>query len=326
MFPRPEPAVVEIPGKNDVVFTAPHGYAEFTMASPFVDSDAAVQQELEARVAEWHDEGSREALDAAARASGRVGIRPLLPRGLMDLNRGWKGRVEAKETLFGKGALDGWAREHLAPGAEPALEAWYRAALGEVRRVSEGARGLVELHSYGDLGSTYDKQAGGRPVRRSQAAVIPATPWASAYPVGLARFVPGDLRGADWALERRAGDALADIGIRVGPHPYPAQGPWTLSIRFLAAKWFRWLGDTGRVGKDAADALIERAWTDEQADDPAGTESLLKDMGAWTHDPGDLGMRFREETGVFTLVAELRIDLVHKAEDFGRAVAHAVTR
>ena len=326
MFPSPDPALVEVSGRNDVVFTAPHGHADFAMAAPFVDPDPAAQAELEARVAEWHDEGSREALHAAATATGRVGLRPVLPRGLMDLNRGWKGRVEAKETLFGKGALDAWAKGHLVAGAESALETWYRAALLEVRRASEGARGLVELHSYGDLGSTYDKQAGGRPVRRSEAAIIPATPWASAYPVGLARFLPGDLRGSDWALDRRVGDALGDAGLRVGPHPYPAQGPWTLSIRFLAARWFRWLGDTGRVGKDTADALIDRAWTDEQSEDAPGSADLAREMGAWSHAPGDLGARFREETGVFTLVAELRVDLVHKAEDFGRAVASAVTR
>jgi len=51
------------------------------------------------------------------------------------------------------------------------------------------------FQGYGDLGSTYDLQNGGRPLRRSEAAVVVSTPWASQQPVGLARLLPGDLRG-----------------------------------------------------------------------------------------------------------------------------------
>ena len=38
-------------------------------------------------------------------------------------------------------------------------------------------------------------QNGGRPLRRSEAAVVLSTPWATQRPVGLARLLPGDLRG-----------------------------------------------------------------------------------------------------------------------------------
>ena len=51
------------------------------------------------------------------------------------------------------------------------------------------------FQGYGDLGSTYDLQNGGRPLRRSEAAVVVSTPWATQQPVGLARLLPGDLRG-----------------------------------------------------------------------------------------------------------------------------------
>ena len=55
---------------------------------------------------EWHDVGSGEAFEAACRKLGAPGFRPLLPRGLVDLNRGWKGREkDEKETLFSKGAI-----------------------------------------------------------------------------------------------------------------------------------------------------------------------------------------------------------------------------
>ena len=55
---------------------------------------------------EWHDVGSGEAFEAACRQLGAPGFRPRLPRGLVDLNRGWKGRAkDEKETLFSKGAI-----------------------------------------------------------------------------------------------------------------------------------------------------------------------------------------------------------------------------
>ena len=275
---------------------------------------------------------------AAARHLGAPGLAPILPRGLMDLNRGWKGRVEAKETLFGKGALDAWAAAHLREGGREALEGWYRAALGQIRAAAEAAQGFVEVHSFGDLGSTYDKQAGGRPVRRPEAALISATPWASAYPVGLARLLPGDLRGTPWPLERAVTDALQVRNFRVGPAPYPTQGPWALSARFLAARWFRWLAQTGRLPMATAETLVALAWTDEQdprleaaatgqSEEPAdlvGVRDLAKAMGAWSHDAGQLGDIFLSEDKAFTLVVELRNDRTDDAEPFGLAVAEGL--
>ena len=162
-----------------------------------------------------------------------------------------------------------------------------------------------------------------------------ATPWASAYPVGLARLLPGDLRGTPWALERAVTDALAARGFRAGPSPYPNQGPWALSVRFLAARWFAWLGRTGRLPADTAAELVRLAWTDDQ--DPAaeavatgeapetealrGVRDLARAMGAWSHEAGRLGDAFLAEEGAFTLVVELRNDRVADAEAFGEAVA-----
>jgi hypothetical protein len=337
-FPSPSPALQTFVGRGPVFFVAPHATAALENAVPFVDADPVVQAELAARVAEWHDEGSGEAMEAAAARLGAPGRRPVLPRGIMDLNRGWKGRVEAKETLFGKGALDAWAATHLREGARDALEGWYRAALTELQDASRGAEGFVEVHSYGDLGSTYDKQAGGRPVRRPEAAIITAMPWASAYPVGLARLLPGDLRGTPWALEREVTESLARSGFRVGPSPYPNQGPWALSTRFVAARWFRWLAREGAIPAATAEHLCALAWTDEQ--DPAmeavatgeaperdgllGVRELARAMGAWSHDAGRLGDRFRATDGSFSLVVELRVDRVADAPAFGEAVAEGI--
>jgi hypothetical protein len=337
-YPVPAPALIARPGMAPVLLVAPHATAPLAAAIPFVDADPAVQAELAARVAEWHDEGSGEAMDAAAARLGAPGLRPILPRGLMDLNRGWKGRVEAKETLFGKGALDAWAGAHLREGARPALEGWYRQALAEIRAAAQPTRGLVEVHSFGDLGSTYDKQAGGRPVRRPEASVVTATPWASAYPVGLARLLPGDLRGTPWALERAVTDSLAAAGFRAGPSPYPTQGPWALSMRFLAARWFAWLGRTGRLPADTVATLTSLAWTDDQdphmeavatgevaeTDALRGVRDLTRAMGAWSHEAGRLGDAFLAEDGGFTVVVELRNDRVGDAETFGVAVADGI--
>jgi hypothetical protein len=319
-----------------IVLVAPHGTAPLEAAAPLIAPD--VQQELAARVADWHDEGSAEAMEAAAAALGLPGFRPGLPRALVDLNRGWKGRQEAKETLFGKGALDAWCSTHLLAGAREAVEGHYRASLMQLEAVSTDAYAFVELHSYGDLGSTYDREAGGRPVRRAECAVVTATPWATAYPVGLARLMPGDLRGTPYAIERAVCDALAVAGFRPGPSPYPTQGPWALSTRFLAARWFGWLAEQGRIGAEAALRLKRSAWHDEQdaeveavatgdAPEPdalRGVRELARAMGAWSHDAGELGQRFLAETGTFTLVAELRVDRAVDGAAFGRAIAEGL--
>jgi hypothetical protein len=323
------------PGGAPLLLVAPHATAPWTAAQPFVQDDPQVQADLAAHIAEWHDAGSGEAMEAAAARLGACGLRPLLPRGVMDLNRGWQGRSEAKETLFGKGALDAWTSARLRPGAREALAVWYRAALAEIQRASDGMRGLIEVHSYGDLGSTYDMRAGGRPVRRAEAAVITATPWATAYPVGLARLLPGDLRGTPWPLERAVTDALAVHGFRAGPSPYPQQGPWALSVRWLAARWFAWLGRSGVLPAATAEHLVALAWTDDQ--DPhaeavalgeaaessglVGVRALACQMGAWSHEAGQLGDAFLEQDGSFSLVVELRLDRAGDAVRFGEAVA-----
>lgn len=323
------PAMFQLPrttGGATALFVAPHAPCDLAGAAALVRDDPELQRVLAERVADWHDLGSDVALDAATRRSGQAGLRPRMPRGVVDLNRGWRGREEEVETLFGKGALDQWVRANLVPGAEAKLEAWYRAAMGEIRAAATEVRVLVELHSYGDLGSTYDRDAGGRPMRRSEAAIVHGAPWATAFPVGLSRFVPANLRGTPWALEARVGEALADRGIAVGPSPYPTLLPWTVSARFLAERWFRWLGRTDRLPRELASRLAELAWTDEQAEveDPA-LARLTEVIGSWTHDGARLADAFNAEDGSAVLGVELRVDLIRHAAGFGEAVADALT-
>ncbi len=336
------PSMTVIPGAARAAFVAPHAIAPAAPAMPFVyyggaSSDDATLRELAERVDTWHDMGTLEALEAATAEIGGAGARPNLPRGLLDLNRPWKGRIEEKETLFGKAAVDSWVRSRLAPGAEDALEQWYRAAMVEIRAVTDSAVGLVELHSYGDLGSTYDMQAGGRPIRRSACSVIHGSPWLTAFPVGVARLIPASLRGTPWSAEAKVASELDRIGIELGPSPYPQLLPWNVSARFLAARWFRWLGESGRLPPETAARLVELAWTDEQApavdaavttgDEPAdlaGVKALADDLTAWTHAGAELGDRFLAETGTFVVGIELRIDLVERAAEWGAAVARAV--
>ncbi|MCA9489420.1 MAG: hypothetical protein KC621_05840, partial [Myxococcales bacterium] len=294
--------------------------------------------ELEARVEDWHDPGTDVALAAATAHSGQHGLKQSLPRGLLDLNRGWRGRPEEKETLFGKGTLDQWVRANLRPGAEDELHAWYVEALAEVRAAARGARGLVELHGYGDLGSTYDRMAGGRPNRRSEVSVVHGAPWASPFPIGVARLVPASLRGTPWAVEARLGEQLARRGLALGPSPYPSILPWTVSARFLVERWFSWLARIGRLDAEVARRLSDLAWTDELSTelDAAvtgeatahawpGVRQLADVIGAWTHEGADLADTFAKEDGTFTLGVELRCDRVDRATDFGEAVADAVT-
>ncbi len=314
-------------GRGDVVFVAPHGEVAHATAAPFVRGDAAAA-EVEAYLADWHDLGSREALLEAVARTGAPGALPRLPRGLVDLNRG-RALPEAQETLFGKGPITATMRAWLAPGAEDALLAAHRGALARLSVETSGARALVELHSYGDLGSSYDRATGGRPVRRAEAAVVTATPWATARPLGLARFIPADLPLAPWRAQRALGQALDAAGFRVGPHPYPQQGPWALSARFVAAHWFTWLGEIGRLTATTAAALADMAWRDEhdprQATLGPDSEALAALMGAWTHEAGALGEAFTDSGRAVGLTAELRVDLASRGAAFGAAVAAGVT-
>lgn len=331
------PAVVhQHLGSAPVLLVAPHTVAPLEPALEFVTPDPQTQAAFAAHVAEWHDVGSREMIAAASVDLDATAVCNALPRGLLDLNRGWRGRVEAVETLFGKGAVDAKAGAWLAPGARELLQARHRAAHDAVRQAAKGKRGLVELHSYGELGSTYDRERGGRPVRRPKTAIVDATPWASAFPVGLARLLPGDLRAAPWPLCRAVADALAAVDLAPGPHPYPAQGPWTLSMRFVADRWFQWLADTGRLPVPTAARLSDLAWTDEQ--DPeldvalAGSAAPLWDgLGelaavtlAWSAQASELAARFLRETGTFGTTVEIRLDLAPRADEAGRAIAAGI--
>ena len=224
-------------------------------------------------------------------------------------------------------------------GGADALEGWYRAALSSLRSASEDRKGFVEIHSYGDLGSTYDRENGGRPVRRSQAAVVHATPWATQFPVGLARLLPGDLRGTPKQLERLLDQSLEKHGFKLGQSPYPAQGPWALSTRFLASRWFLWLAKVGHLPPLTAEHLSFLAWQDEhdaeteaaatgkipENDKLRGVRDLAAMMSEWSHRPGELGDSFGEETQCFTLVVEMRCDRADDAASFGSAVADAVS-
>lgn len=323
-------------GTAPVVLVAPHGVAPLEAAQSFLDPDPAVQAQLAAHVAEWHDAGSLEVLQAAAVAAQATAVHNTLPRGVLDLNRGWRGREEAQESLFGKGAVDRWVGEHLISGAAQQLEARYRAAMQVIRSASTGKRGMVEVHSYGDLGSTYDKLAGGRPVRRAEASLVDAAPWRTARPVGLARLIPGDLRALPWALHRGIGDALAEAGVQLGPHPYPSQAPWTVSARFLAERWFLWVAEQGLVPVAAAQRLADLAWLDEQdssidracdgdEDGPLrGVHDLAPRIHEWSHRPGELAARFVRDTGIFATTLELRLDLIGQAPAVGKAVGGAL--
>ncbi|MBA2321779.1 MAG: hypothetical protein H0V89_11570 [Deltaproteobacteria bacterium] len=327
-------SLIARPGSDRVVLVAPHARAPYEAALPYFSSNVSVRDELAARVLDWHDEGSAEALEAAADVLGSIALKPTIPRAVVDLNRGWAGRVETVETLFGKGAVDTWVRANLVEGGLERLEGYWRGAMAELRAACANATGLVELHSYGDLGSSYDRVGGGRPVRRPTTAIVHGAPWATARPVGIARLIPANLRGTPWRIESAVGNALADVGLEPGPSPYPTLLPWNLSARFLADRWFGWLASSGRLPASTASALVDLCWGHEQ--DPTvdvaceggggfeGAQALAAQLGEWSHEGPALADRFSDETGVFTLGVELRIDRVADAPAMGRAVANAL--
>ncbi len=327
---------VDLRAGAPVVLVAPHATAPLAPATGYIQADPEIQAQFAAHVAEWHDAGSAEVLQACGLALGATTVKAGLPRGLLDLNRGWRGRVEEQETLFGKGAVDRWVGERLNPGALEQLGGLYHGAMTQLRQAARGTRGIVELHSYGELGSTYDQLNGGRPVRRAAMAIVDSVPWRSARPVGLARLIPGDLRGLPWSLHRRLGDELAAAGLALGPHPYPAQAPWTLSGRYLAERWFQWLAATGRLPAATAERLGELAWSDEQHPDLdrtiageavlglEGAQEIAQITLAWDAQASRLAEQFLAETGAFATTVELRLDLIDQAEAVGQAVARAL--
>eukprot|EP00435_Cladocopium_sp_Y103_P060626 s376_g22.t1 len=326
-------------GSFPVLLVAPHATAELEEVGPFIQGWPDNKLEVAEEMNEWHDEGSGEAFEAACRKLGAPGFRPVLPRGLMDLNRGWKGRErDEKETLFSKGAISAWGLEHLHPDALEPLEERYRGALEKLREASKNLKGFVEMHSYGDLGSTYDLQNGGRPLRRSEAAVVVSTPWATQQPVGLARMLTK--AHPRKKLERLVDLELEKQGFKLGPSPYPIQGPWAISTRYLAARWFRWLAEKGHLPMETAEHMAMLAWVNEQdAEAEAvatgkvpehgklrGIRDLAVKMGEWSHSASNLGEVFQQEAKCFTLVIEMRCDLAPRAEAFGLAIAEASLR
>jgi len=318
------------PGTGPVVFVAPHAAASVASVRHLFRPEEHV--ELDARVADWIDEGSLEALDAAHAVSGGPAARPSLPRAIFDLNRG-EVRPGVKETLFDKGAVDDWTTARLTPDAAEALRAIHRAQIATLRELCDGRTALVELHSYGELGSTYDQLNGGRPVRRAAACIVESMPWTTATPLGLARLVPGDLIGCPWPIRRRIGDALADQGIELGPSPYPRQGPWTLSARFLASRWFDFIAARGLLpdataawlkdrvwGVDAMNPRIDAAAAGQPDPELPGLDTFSRHIGAWSREPSELSAEFLRETGTLAFGVELRLDLAPRADLVGMAV------
>ena len=57
---------------------------------------------------------------------------------------------------------------------------------------------------------------------------------------------------------------LEEKGFRLGPSPYPIQGPWAISTRFLAARWFQWLAQKGHLPAETSEHLSMLAWVNEQ--------------------------------------------------------------
>lgn len=330
-LPTPASAPLLVyPGAGPVVFVAPHAAASVAGVRHLFRPEE--HEALDARVADWIDEGSLEALDAAHAVSGAPAARPSLPRAIFDLNRG-EVRPGVKETLFDKGALDDWTSTRLSPEGADALRVIHRAQIATLRELCEGRTGLVELHSYGELGSTYDQLNGGRPVRRAEACIVESMPWATATPLGLARLVPGDLIGCPWRMRRRIGDALAEYGIELGPSPYPRQGPWTLSARLLASRWFGFVAARGLLPAETAAWLDDRVWGVDAMNpridaaaagqpDPAlpGLDTFARRIGAWSREPSELGAEFLAETGTLAFGVELRLDLAPRADQVGMAV------
>lgn len=314
-----------------VVLLTPHAGGSLDAGRGYFRDDPEVQAALPERFDDWIESGAGR---AAAVAGARLGVPVLgaeLGRDVIDLGRPWRAEPAAVETLFSKHPVDRWARERLRPGAFAELEARYRRQLAEVRAATRDAQLVVEVHEYGTWGSSYD-QAGAerRPCRRAMCALIPGGPWATSdlsVLTGVERLLPAHLGGAPWPLELAVVTALTPE-FRPGPSPYPTRAPWALSCRAVAGRFFRWLGDTGRLAAETAAALEDRAWGDPFADDATalpGAAELASQVNAWAQGP-DLVDLFQAETGFGTMVVELRLDQRGRAELFGERLAVGISR
>lgn len=103
-------------------------------------------------------------------------------------------------------------------------------------------------------------------------------------------------------LERLVDLELEKQGFKLGPSPYPIQGPWALGIRYLAARWFQWLAEKGHLPMETAEHLAMLAWVNEQDAEAeavatgkvpehgklCGIRDLAVKMGEWSHSASDL--------------------------------------
>lgn len=311
-----------------ILCIAPHAIvptddAVLALLRPELRDDPRVQAEAR----EWEEAGVIEARDAFIEASGALTAPvPTLPRWICDLNRPWEG---TGDTLLGKPAVPLPIRPWLRDGALDELHAIYRADLLAVRRLADTT--LVEPHSYGALGSTFDQAGRGRPVARPATALIVGAPWRTAHPTGLARLIPPTLDATPWGLQVAVGDALDAAGLTPGLNPYGTLLPWGLSTRALASAWFRFLAAEGELSQATAQHLEDLAWSDSPAAEAPtlpGTAALIDRLEHWGHDSATLADRFRASTPAVILVAELREDLARagRAADFGQALASGVLR
>lgn len=287
---------------------------------------------------EWEEAGVIEARDAMNGALGgaSTGIPrlPRLPRWICDLNRPWSGRAGEEQSLLGKPAVPLGVRGWLREGALDDIHALYAADLEEARHLAAQARGIVEPHSFGALGSTFDAAGRGRPVARPATAIIVGAPWRTAHPTGLARFIAPTLDATPWPLQVAVGDALDAAGLTPGLNPYGSLLPWGLSMRALAAEWFRYLAESGALPADTARRLEDLAWGDVfdpmlDADEPGleGAAGLRDRLERWGTEGAELVQGFRAtRPGWFILAVELREDIARAGggADFGRALARGV--
>lgn len=310
-----------------VFLITPHAGGDFARGRTYYQD--GLDTELADRFEDWHEGGAAAVAVAMSEVLGVPSVQVGLPRDVVDLNRPLLVEPPAVETLFGKSAIDAWTRGRLRPGAEAELRAYYAASMAEIRAASASARVFVEIHEYGEKGSTYDQQgAERRPFRRPPCALIPGTPWSTSDLSslrGIERLLPANLAGLPWPLELAVGNALRPPFIP-GTSPYPTRTPWALSSRFLAAGFFAWAGRAGVLPAAAAAALADRAWGDPLVG-PAieGTEALAARVAEWKGDGGaGLVDRFNEEAGVATMVIEIRNDLRADAAALGRQVGEGI--